>query len=74
MPTVEIQPNHGASVPDVIAVGESKISQSEWLASQQINPKDRIQLKKLSHMRYQHPELDEIKQFMLGTFLSMHLK
>jgi hypothetical protein len=64
----KIKPNHGASVPDVVAVGESSVSQAEWLAEQQIDTKQRVNLKKLSHMRYQHPNLEEIQEFMLGTF------
>lgn len=59
--------NHGATVPDVIAVGDSQITQATWLEQQQIDPQDRVQLKKLSHMRYQHPDLAEVKQFMTGA-------
>ncbi|KAJ5918025.1 Glyoxalase/Bleomycin resistance protein/Dihydroxybiphenyl dioxygenase [Penicillium verhagenii] len=61
-----VQPNRGASVPDVVAVGDQNASQVEWLAKQQINIEDRINLKKLSHMRYQHPDLEEIQTFMIG--------
>ena len=64
MPTMK--PNRGATVPDTIAFGESSELQSDWLAKQQINTQDRIQLKKLSHMRYQHPDLNEIERFMIG--------
>jgi len=69
MSTDKIPPNRGASVPDVIAVGESNVSQAEWLAKQQIDIKERVNVKKLSHMRYQHPDLEEIQVFMLGNFL-----
>lgn len=65
-----VQPNRGATVPDVVAVGKEQVSRAEWLAKQGINPDDRIQLKKLSHMRYQHPDLDEIQTFMIGMFYS----
>ncbi|KAJ5606573.1 Glyoxalase/Bleomycin resistance protein/Dihydroxybiphenyl dioxygenase [Penicillium lagena] len=60
-----VKPNRGATVPDVVAVGDAQESQSSWLNKQNINPKTRINLEKLSHMRYQHPNLDEISQFML---------
>ena len=72
--TVEtVQPNRGATVPDVVAVGKEQVSRVEWLAKQGINPDDRINLKKLSHMRYQHPDLDEIQTFMIGiSFLPCH--
>ncbi|KAJ5292333.1 uncharacterized protein N7443_008286 [Penicillium atrosanguineum] len=64
-----IQPNRGATVPDVLAVGVSSEPQLEWLAKQHIIAQDRIQLKKLSHMRYQHPDLEEITTFMIATRL-----
>jgi hypothetical protein len=61
-----VQANRGSSIPDTVAVGESNELQTEWLAKQRINTQDRIQLKKLSHMRYQHPDLDEIERFRIG--------
>jgi hypothetical protein len=70
MTTEPIQPSRGATVPDVVAVGKEQVSRAEWLAKQGINPDDRIQLKKLSHMRYQHPDLDEILTFMIGKSCS----
>lgn len=66
MAVESVQPNRGATVPDVVAVGKEQVSRAEWLAKQGINPDDRIHLKKLSHMRYQHPDLDEIQTFMIG--------
>ncbi|KAJ5733558.1 Glyoxalase/Bleomycin resistance protein/Dihydroxybiphenyl dioxygenase [Penicillium malachiteum] len=60
-----VQPNRGGSVPDILAVGEGNESQAEWLAKQNINTKDRVNLTKLSHMRYQHPDLEEIQVFMI---------
>lgn len=65
-----VQPNRGATVPDVVAVGKEQVSRAEWLAKQGIKTEYRINLKKLSHMRYQHPNLDEIQTFMIGMFFS----
>lgn len=66
MITSNVHPNRGATVPDTVAVGKSRQSQSDWLVCHNISTKDRIRLKKLSHMRYQHPELDEIERFLIG--------
>lgn len=71
MTAESVQPNRGATVPDVVAVGKEQVSRAEWLAKQGINPDDRINLKKLSHMRYQHPDLDEIQTFMIGMSFSL---
>lgn len=71
MPDTSIKPNHGATVPDVIAVGDEKESQSSWLKRNNIKPENRIRLTKLSHMRYQHPDLEEIHRFMTGMSLPL---
>ena len=67
-----VQPNRGATVPDVVAVGKEQVSRAEWLEKQGIKTEDRINLKKLSHMRYQHPNLDEIQTFMIGMSYPLH--
>ncbi|KAJ5365230.1 Glyoxalase/Bleomycin resistance protein/Dihydroxybiphenyl dioxygenase [Penicillium concentricum] len=64
MEATPVKPNIGATVPDVVAVGKANESQRSWLEKQKINRKDRIHLKKLSHMRYQHPDLEETHRFM----------
>jgi hypothetical protein len=66
MPAEIVQPSRGATVPDVVAVGKEQVSRAEWLEKQGIKTENRINLKKLSHMRYQHPNLDEIQTFMIG--------
>lgn len=63
-----VQPNRGATVPDVVAMGKEQVSRAEWLEKQGIKIENRINLRKLSHMRYQHPNLDEIQTFMIGMF------
>ncbi|KAF9884947.1 hypothetical protein FE257_000856 [Aspergillus nanangensis] len=65
MSTLSIPANRGATMPDTEAMGKDQESQSSWLEKHQIDPNSRIRLQKLSHMRYQHPNLDEIHQFML---------
>ncbi|KAJ5083004.1 hypothetical protein N7532_012047 [Penicillium argentinense] len=71
---VALLPNHGATVPDFVAVGKEKESQYDWLKKQNINRNERIQLKKLSHMRYQHPDLDEINTFMIGMSMAKSIE
>lgn len=61
-----MQPNHGASVPDSIAVGDGKEVLAEWQKRCGIKKEDQIRLVKLSHMRYQHPDLEQITTFLLG--------
>lgn len=58
--------NAGAAVPDTIANGDDNESQTAWLKQRGIDLDHRIKLTKLSHMRYQHPNLDEIHEFLSG--------
>ncbi|KAF4218906.1 hypothetical protein CNMCM5878_004119 [Aspergillus fumigatiaffinis] len=60
----EIRPCHGASVPDVVAVGEEQEPLAKWKEQSGINPENQIRLVKLAHMRYQHPDLDAITVFL----------
>ncbi|GIJ90999.1 hypothetical protein Asppvi_009964 [Aspergillus pseudoviridinutans] len=59
-----IKANHGASVPDTSA-SQEQMSQATWLQSRGIKVADRVRLARLSHMRYQHPDLDALADFML---------
>ncbi|GFG23267.1 metapyrocatechase 2 [Aspergillus udagawae] len=60
----EIQPCHGASVPDVVAIGEEQESLAKWKERCGIKTENQIRLVKLAHMRYQHPDLDAITVFL----------
>lgn len=62
----ESVPNHGASQPDAKAVGKEALSIAEWRAREGIDVSSQIRLVKLSHMRYQHPDLLEITTFLRG--------
>lgn len=63
----EPSPNRGASVPDVTAIGEEQESLQSWRQRVGIDPSKQIRLVKVSHMRYQHPDLAEITKFLRGT-------
>lgn len=56
--------NHGASIPDTEAIGPFQESIQQWRRRNDINVDDQIKIVKLSHMRYQHPDLKEITTFL----------
>ncbi|KAK2807301.1 hypothetical protein FQN50_005455 [Emmonsiellopsis sp. PD_5] len=56
-------PAVGASVPDIEAVGKDQETQTDWLSRNRTSS-EQIRLTKVAHMRYQHPDLDEITQFL----------
>ena len=58
---------HGASVPDITTKGSEFESISSWRERVGINADAQIRLVKLSHMRYQHPDLDQITIFLKGS-------
>jgi len=62
-------PNRGASVPDNEAAAGNPVSQKSWLSEEGIDKSKRIILRKLSHMRYQHEDLDQITTFLRGNSL-----
>ncbi|GJN75819.1 hypothetical protein PLICBS_009925 [Purpureocillium lilacinum] len=64
MGDARLAPNSGAAVPDTTAAGDDQETQASWLQGQNIDTKGRIQLNKVSHVRYQHPDLDEIHKFL----------
>ena len=56
--------NHGASVPDIIATGPAQETLSQWRSRANIDQSNHIKIVKLAHMRYQHPDLKEITEFL----------
>ncbi len=42
-------------------------SLSDWRSQNNIDASKQIKLVKLSHIRYQHPDLDEITRFLQGS-------
>ncbi|KAF2758596.1 hypothetical protein EJ05DRAFT_500117 [Pseudovirgaria hyperparasitica] len=67
-------PNRGASVPQLSAIPEQRMSISEWRAKMGIDPANQIKLVKLSHMRYQHPDLAKITTFLRHFGMSVAAK
>lgn len=60
--------NQGAAVPDLIAVGHQQEDVQTWRARNNIDFANQIKLVKITHMRYQHPDLNEISQFLAGNY------
>ncbi|KAL3455997.1 Glyoxalase/Bleomycin resistance protein/Dihydroxybiphenyl dioxygenase [Aspergillus heterothallicus] len=54
----------GASIDDTVAIGSDSVPLSVWKQQSKIDTKNQIRLVKLSHMRYQHPDLEEITTFL----------
>lgn len=59
-------PNRGASVPDNEAAGEESTTQQKWLQENGVDKSKWVKLKRLSHMRYQHEDLNVITTFLKG--------
>ena len=68
---LDIKPNAGASIEDKEAIGDESAPLSEWYKKVGIDNSKRVQMVKLAHMRYQHPDLDVITKFLLD--FGMHI-
>ncbi|KAF9692081.1 hypothetical protein EKO04_009970 [Ascochyta lentis] len=60
----ETSPNRGASVPQIEAIPKPCKPLRQWQDERNIDRNAQIKLTKLVHMRYQHPDLDEITLFL----------
>ena len=67
----DLKPNAGASIPDKQAIGDESEPLATYYARVGIDNAQRVQMVKLAHMRYQHPDLDEITTFLLD--FGMHV-
>ncbi|RAQ53643.1 metapyrocatechase [Aspergillus flavus] len=56
--------NLGASIQDLIAIGDEQENVTDWQRRCGISKDSQIRLVKLAHMRYQHPDLDQITTFL----------
>ncbi|KAK5995928.1 Metapyrocatechase 2-like protein [Cladobotryum mycophilum] len=57
-------PNSGSSVPDAIAAGDNHEELTAWYQRNGIDAEKHIKITRLVHIRYQHPDLAEITQFL----------
>ena len=62
----DVTPNAGTSLQDREAEGRGETGQviSEWQKKNGIDRSKQIKIVKISHMRYQHPELSKITKFL----------
>ena len=68
---LNLKPNAGASIPDNQAIGEESEPLDAYYSRLGIDNAARVQMVKLAHIRYQHPDLDEITTFLLD--FGMHV-
>lgn len=59
-------PNRGVSLPDFQAIGPEKEPKTAWRELRGIDQSKQVRITKLSHMRYQHPNLAEFTVFLRG--------
>ncbi|RMZ82168.1 hypothetical protein DV738_g1861, partial [Chaetothyriales sp. CBS 135597] len=64
-------PNRGASVPDFTAIGPDSESKQAWREARGIDRSKQVKITKVSHMRYQHPDLQVITTFLKDFGLSV---
>lgn len=57
-------PARGASIPQERAIPPIRLPLRQWQSSQNIDLAAQIKLTRISHMRYQHPDLTEITTFL----------
>lgn len=55
-------------MPDLQAIGVENTTKAQWQQARGIDCSKQIRITKLSHMRYQHPDLMEITRFLKGTY------
>ncbi|EDU47534.1 Trihydroxytoluene oxygenase [Pyrenophora tritici-repentis] len=67
----ETSPNRGSSVHQSIAIPKPCKPLRQWQHEQNIDRDAQIKLTKLVHMRYQHPNLDEISTFLRDFGMSV---
>ena len=62
----ETSPNRGESQQDLKAVSSDRESIEAWRAREGIDISQQVRIVKISHMRYQHPDLAVITKFLKG--------
>lgn len=60
-----VEKNTGYAVPDVSSVQEFAMTQEQFRKEYGVDVNNQVRIVKLAHMRYQHPDLQEIKTFLI---------
>lgn len=64
------EPNRGGPVSDLVSdAPDRQRSQAEWKKDRNCDETKQIKLVKLAHMRYRHPDLGVITDFLQGIYL-----
>lgn len=64
------EPNRGGPVSDLVSDGPHRQqSLAEWKKQRKCDDTKQIRLVKLAHMRYRHPDLGVITEFLQGIYL-----
>lgn len=64
------KPNRGGPVSDLVLDGpDRQQSLAEWKKQRKYDETEQIRLVKLAHMRYRHPDLAVITEFLQGIYL-----
>ncbi|WPH02469.1 Hypothetical protein R9X50_00533300 [Acrodontium crateriforme] len=64
-PDGRVKPNTGQTIEDLKAIGDESESLASWQSRNGIDPSRQIKIVKVSHMRYQHADLDVIVKFLI---------
>ncbi|ORY16639.1 Glyoxalase/Bleomycin resistance protein/Dihydroxybiphenyl dioxygenase [Clohesyomyces aquaticus] len=73
-PSRETSPNRGTSLPQEAAISSDRQALREWQKSKNIDRDAQINLTRVAHMRYQHPDLAEITTFLRDFGMSVAKK
>lgn len=66
------EPNRGGPVSDLISVEPDRQQRlEEWKKLRNCDKTKHIRLVKLAHMRYRHPDLNVITEFLQGNYQSI---
>ncbi|KAJ4292806.1 hypothetical protein N0V90_009469 [Kalmusia sp. IMI 367209] len=70
-PSRETSPARGITVPQDDAIPANRMPLREWQASRNIDRDAQVKITRVSHMRYQHPDLNEITTFLRDFGMSV---
>lgn len=73
-PSRETSPARGATVPQDDAIPADRKPLRDWQVSQNIDRDAQVKITKVSHMRYQHPDIAEITTFLRDFGMSVAQK
>lgn len=73
-PSRETSPNRGTSLPQDTAIPDTRKSLRDWQSENNIDGDAQVKIRRIAHMRYQHPDLAEITTFLRDFGMSVAKK